>query len=339
VEDRSGNGGYAKYLTKQSKDWLKIEAEPAIRNCSLCKTREQKQKMWELTEKKWCQDGEKVMADTFKKMYIDDKHYSNWYYTASGFHGCVPCNNPMERHNLSIKGSSDFLGYVELGRDMLCVLTREFVKLVYEGSTDLTYPRWDMPVLDFNRAKNSDTFLKFWNLFDESVDMVPYGGGWLMNGLNHLSQDITQNDITNMELALAGVIEDHVTFGEEGGEDARSVLLMRTKRFHFVREGLWPVGLERREVPYFHCDCRQFYFERWCFQSAYMQHKHELQLLAEPIKSKSRKATSVTQSQSLLLALTEAERRVKSRRAQRTTNTNRSSNEGVVALLTQDEEE
>jgi hypothetical protein len=35
-------------------------------------------------------------------------------------HGTVSCDNPIERHNLTMKGTSDFYGYVEIpvGKDM-----------------------------------------------------------------------------------------------------------------------------------------------------------------------------------------------------------------------------
>jgi hypothetical protein len=104
--------------------------------------------MWQLTKQKWDEDGESGLAATFAKTYISEEKISRWYYSASGQHCSVPCNNPMERHNLTIKGSRDFYGYVEMGTDMYTCLTKEFVTLVYESSTNHCSPSSEIPVLE-----------------------------------------------------------------------------------------------------------------------------------------------------------------------------------------------
>jgi hypothetical protein len=148
VDDRDVNGGYRQYLTKQDSDWMRKEAETSVRRMHLCRTKAQRDNMWSMTKTRWEADGETKIASTFQKTYIDDAHYSQWWYSVTGHHGCVPCNNPMERHNLYIKGAADFLGQVEIGRDMLTTLTIEFPKLIYHCSTDHAYPCNDIPVLD-----------------------------------------------------------------------------------------------------------------------------------------------------------------------------------------------
>ena len=126
MNDKKGNGSYATHLTSWYREWMKQEAEPSVRSMHLCKTRMQRDTMLSLTKEKWEADGESKMANTFEKTYIDNNNYNQWWFSASGYHGCVPCNNGMERHNLFLKGSPNFLGQVEIGRDMYTTLTREF---------------------------------------------------------------------------------------------------------------------------------------------------------------------------------------------------------------------
>jgi hypothetical protein len=187
----------------------------------------------------------------------------------------------MERHNLSVKGSPNFFGYIEIGRDMYSCLTQEFVKLVYTSSTELSSPSSGLPVLDFRKATNNDHFMQFQSLMNESVDIHKYKDGWLINDIDYLTESITDTHIIEMELAMIGVV-DRVQFADSQ-EDIRNILLTATKRFHFVRESSWE--LSGVHTKYFECDCRHYYFHRWCFQSAYMQHRQKLCLLGEKIVS------------------------------------------------------
>ncbi|KAG7341522.1 hypothetical protein IV203_023474 [Nitzschia inconspicua] len=182
-----------------------VSAARAIRD----RTKEQMQEMWRLTKETWQRDGEGAMAETFAKTYIQDEDFSNWNYTASGLHGCVPCNNPMERHNLEIKGTADFSGLVPNRMDMLTCLTQGFVKLVFEGSKKHCCPEWGLPVLDYDRAANDDAFMKFQSLLDPKVDVKEYDDGWLLNDLHYLAVPITEDDIEKMKMALEGRLEDN----------------------------------------------------------------------------------------------------------------------------------
>jgi hypothetical protein len=283
VEDRPGNGGYEKNLKKQKKDWLNSEAQDAIRMCSFSKTKEQRNKLWELTQSIWEAAGEKELAKTFCQTYIEDVRYDKWYYTASGLHGCVPCNNPMERHNLSIKGSANFAGLVTLNCSMHTALSQEFVKLVYETSTNLVNPSNDLPVLDFNFIWKQSLFTNdYLNIMKPDVDMVAYGSGWLMNGNEYLGMPIQAQDVKEMEDALKGEIKQQSTL-----EETRRLLLNNTKRFHHVTASVW-TDSNGNEVDCCVCDCRQFYFNRYCWQSAYMQHRERLQIAYQPVKAKNK---------------------------------------------------
>jgi hypothetical protein len=77
------------------------------------------------------------------------------------------------------------------------------------------------------------------------------------------------------QVALKGIVSPQRSDGED--EDPRELLLKRTSRFHFVREVSDQV-LEG-EVKYFKCDCRDYFFRRWCLQSGCMQHRDQLRLL------------------------------------------------------------
>ncbi|KAG7370083.1 hypothetical protein IV203_027829 [Nitzschia inconspicua] len=289
LDGRRGNGSYAAKVKNTDHSWLRTEAEEAIKRCSVCKTEQQMLKMWELTKKQWILDGQEALAETFAKTYINNNNFNKWNYTASGQHGCVPCNNAMESHHLQMKGSKYFYGYMEHGADMHTCLTREFVGLVHEASVSLSSPSWGLPVLDYARASKNNEFMKFQSLLDPKVDMKEYNDGWLINDVMYVATPITEDDIRNMELALAGKMEDdaHVHTGDS---DIRDVLLSRTARFHYVKESVWTVGNETN--TYFHCDCRDYYYKQWCFQSAYMQHRDNLELLGQRITKRQPKSSS-----------------------------------------------
>jgi hypothetical protein len=205
--------------------------------------------------------------------------YANWYYTASGLHGNVPCNNPMERHNGALKGSSNFDGVVQIGIDMHTCLTKEFVTLVDEVSMVLTSPTFWIPVLDFRRAMNDNLFLDFQSVLDPEVDIRAYNGGWLINDVKYLTEEITVDHVEKMEWALAGIIEEQAGAGVQ--EDIRDILLKRTRRFHVVKQVVMSGGTG--DMQYFECDCTDYYFHRLCYPAASMQHEDELRLLGKKI--------------------------------------------------------
>jgi hypothetical protein len=190
----------------------------------------------------------------------------------------------MERQNLALKGSTDFDGVVEIGKDMFTCLTKEFVKLVYQASTDLASPTSGLPVIDFALAMNNNLFMEYQSIFDPTVDMKPYSGGWLINGVENLTEEITDDDVQKMEMALDGVLEENAAL--QHTEDIRDVLLRRTMRFHVVKEAVLPSV--NGDITFFECDCREYYFHRWCYASAYMQHRDELRLLGEKIHKSAR---------------------------------------------------
>ncbi|KAG7374472.1 hypothetical protein IV203_013567 [Nitzschia inconspicua] len=310
MDGRKGNGSYAaKRKEQKTGPWFSQEAESAIMKCSLCRTKEQMQEMWRLTKETWQRDGEGGMAETFAKTYIQDDDFSNWNYTASGLHGCVPCNNPMERHNLEIKGTADFSGLVPNRMDMLTCLTQGFVKLVFEGSKKHCCPEWGLPVLDYDRAANDDAFMKFQSLLDPKIDVKGYDGGWLINNLHYLAVPITEDDIEKMKMALEGRLEDNVSL-QDGQQDLRDVLLARTERFHHVKQSISLVSSPN--ITYYHCNCRRYYYHRWCFQSAYMQHKEKLKLLGQTIhKSPEKNSKAARQRQVIADAMDAARERIK----------------------------
>jgi hypothetical protein len=187
----------------------------------LCKTKRQKDTMWRLTKERWEKDGESA---TYARTYIDYNNYAHWYYTASGQHGSVACNNPMERHNLAVKGSRNFDGFVEIGRDMYFCLTKEFVWLVHESSERLTSPTSELPVLDYKKASSNSKFMIFQSILDPSVDIREYGGGWLINDIVYMTVVITDDDVRQMELALEGVVEGNHSRRRRTGRHSRRTI-------------------------------------------------------------------------------------------------------------------
>jgi hypothetical protein len=110
---------------------------------------------------------------------------------------------------------------------MYTCLTKEFVTLVYESSTNLCSPSSGIPALDYRKAANNNLFMIFQSYIDDAVDVRQYKGGWLINDVNYLTEDI------GMGLGWR-YFEDNSFVGQL--EDIRDVLMWRTRRFHFVDE-------------------------------------------------------------------------------------------------------
>ncbi|KAG7344512.1 hypothetical protein IV203_022520 [Nitzschia inconspicua] len=215
----------------------------------------------------------------------------------------------MERHNLEIKGTADFSGLVPNRMDMLTCLTQGFVKLVFEGSKKHCCPEWGLPVLDYDRTANDDAFMKFQSLLDPKMDVKEYDGGWLINDLHYLAVPITEDDIEKMKMALEGRLEDNASL-QDGQQDLRDVLLARTERFHHVKQSISLVS--NQKITYYHCNCRRYYYHRWCYQSAYMQHKEKLKLLGQTIhKSPEKNSKAARQRQVIADAMDAARERIK----------------------------
>jgi hypothetical protein len=86
--------------------------------------------------------------------------------------------------------------------------------------------------------------------------MKPYNNGWLINDVEFLTQEITDDDAEKMELALDGVMEDNADV--EQMEDIRDIFLKRPMRFHVVKQAVWPT--QHGHIHSFECDCRNYYF-------------------------------------------------------------------------------
>jgi hypothetical protein len=236
----------------------------------------------------------------------------------------------MERHNLSIKGSANFSGYVAQGCSMHSALSNEFVNLVYHASTNLVEPSDDIPVLDFPLLWKSELFLQFLDLMRPEKDITAYGSGWLVNDNKYLGFAIEPQDITAMEDALNGVVKEQSTL-----EDTRRLLLQSTKRFHHVIESVWKNG-NGDEVRCCICDCRQFYFNRYCWQSAYLQHRDRLKTAFQSVKGK--KKSSRRKRSSLVLQRQElqmARLRIKQQRGE---DLRQSDGNSLYHVLTQEDE-
>ncbi|KAG7345307.1 hypothetical protein IV203_032838 [Nitzschia inconspicua] len=257
MDGRSGNGLYAAKLKTQKPQWLTDEAEPAVKRLAPCETMKQKEKMWHLTKEQWEIDGEGAMAATFAKTYISQPRF------------CQLALHCQRKTRLGPIQQSD-------GKAQSC--HQGFGKLfrIHRNCSGL-------PVVNYEMTFKNDQFMEFQSLLDPNVDIKEYGGGWLVNELTYLALPITEEDVEKMEMALEGKVEENVCMGNEN-KDIRDVLLSRTARFHHVRKSVW-TGTDP-PIEYFHCDCREYYFKRWCFQSAYMQHREKLSLLGNKIPTK-----------------------------------------------------
>jgi hypothetical protein len=178
-------------------------------------------------------------------------------------------------------------------------MTKQFVILVERSSTDLVCPTSELPVLDYQKAAKNKNFMRFQEVLDENVDIRQYNDGWLVNDVHYLTEPITDDDIWKMEFALNGVIEENAGVDEK--KDIREVLLSRSMRFHLVKQAVHQNGATCGDIPFFECDCREYYYHRWCFSAAYMQHRGELRLLGEKIV-KRRAQPSMKNRKSMIVA-------------------------------------
>jgi hypothetical protein len=103
--------------------------------------------------------------------------------------------------------------------------------------------------------------MEYQSIFDPTVDIKSYNGGWLINDVEYLTEEITDDDVQKMEMALKGIIEENAV--TQPMEDIPDVLLRRTIRFHVVKKAVLPSV--NGDMTFFECDCREYYFHRWCF--------------------------------------------------------------------------
>lgn len=267
--NRDGNGAYYKYAEGCGIDWFKNVVLLDIKLLHRCCTKEQFMKYWSLTREEWLIKGQRKLASTFAKSYIESVEYSGWFFCISGLTAAVPDNNPVELHNKHMKGTSDMNGMILIHRNMLQVLNDEFPKLVYLMSErNLNGPRLEWPIIDQKKAFNNMEFMAFQDVFEFEVDALRYKDGWLVNSTKFLAEPITADDVQRMEDAKQGIFE---LCWEE-----RTVLVERTERFHYVT----------KVDNIYCCTCRDFYYSRWCFQSAMLQHRHFLENKGESLQSR-----------------------------------------------------
>ena len=109
-----------------------------------------------------------------------------------------------------------------------------------------------------------------------------------MNDVDFLGEKITDDVIEKFNEALEGIVEPG-----HSSEDMREVLLQRTQRFHHVQLASQLLHDSNETVEFYECDCRGYFYWRWCMHAAYMQHNDSLDNLGEEIQKKySRKSKS-----------------------------------------------
>jgi hypothetical protein len=267
--------------------WLNTVAQEDVRNLHWCKTERQFMAMWQLVREAWSSDGESSFAATFHDSYIRLENFRRWYYTASGLPGCIPDNNPIEAHNKLLKGTPDFLGYVVTNQGLKKVLSKELPELLYRASESRTEPRMHWPVTDYNLAFRNTEFMLFQSEFNDQVDMIIYEDGWLSNDIRFLGKPITPSEVERMEQAEHGTLD--ISYHQ------REDLVQATKRFHKMR---WSFCSEPRngvDIKCVTCDCHQYFVRRWCYNSAYIQHKQSLLLEAQVIPTTTKNGWRVSE--------------------------------------------
>ena len=184
---------------------------------------------------------------------------------------------------------------------MSACLQKELPELIYKASESRLGPESCQPILNWEMAFKNNEFMLFVDTFDESVDLYKYRDGYLSNDVNYLCTEISDSDIVSYEAAIAGRLELP--------QNERGVLVEKTHRFHFVQRLPATNLLPERYT----CDCYRFYKHRWCYNSAYMQHRAKLKKEGEKIPGNQKQKKRIDEKTLDRRALRQAELRVRER--------------------------
>ena len=289
---REGNGDYFKHCKTKDRDWFHSIALNDVRHLHRCITEDQFNALWQLVKAAWSEKGEHSMTITFEESYITDGRYNKWRFNASGIFGCIPDNQPLEAHNKSMKGSCEIEGLMRQGRSYLNACNTEFPKLIEACSLEKMGPVFIEPILDVQLAVQDGRFMDYYGELDPNVDFVAYQNGWLVNDLRHLNEDITTDDIRNLELSLSGKLV--VELGN------REQLVHYTNRFHYVTKH--PIAMTQNiNRVCCRCSCKYYYSTKRCFASMFFQHREYLKTNGAAIPGGKKKKKMTKQQQHSVL--------------------------------------
>jgi hypothetical protein len=154
----------------------------------------------------WTHDGEQDLADTFRKLYLDNDLFIKWRYNVSGIPGCIPQNNSNERSNQDTKGCAAFPGIIKAGQNMTSMLNIEFPSLVYFNSIERTEVERNFPILEEMKSMKPALF-EYYLEFDKLVDCLQYKDGFLVNREYNLGEPIDAIRVNRYESSLDGEFE------------------------------------------------------------------------------------------------------------------------------------
>ena len=128
-----GNGDYIRDM--KNKKFVNTAKED-IRNLHECITQKQFKTYAKLVRVSWMAAGEQTLANKFFKTYIENEKFNTWTVSSSCVHGFFPDNNPTERANSEIKGTSMFDGLLKKGHQLGIMLNQEFPSMIYWSCID-----------------------------------------------------------------------------------------------------------------------------------------------------------------------------------------------------------
>jgi hypothetical protein len=217
------------------------------------------------------EDGEQVLADTFRKSYLDNDLFNKWRYNVSGIPGCIPQNNSHGRSNLNTKGCAAFPVIIKAGQNMTAMLNIEFPNLVYFNSIERTEVERNFPILDQMKSMRPALF-EYYLEFNKLVDCVQYKDGFLVNREYNIGEPINAIRVQSYESSLQGDFE--LDYSSE-----RHFFYHRVNELCFVTKK----QLDPKQKPFFTGSCFHFYNHLTCNHAAVFQYADELPTLAKKI--------------------------------------------------------
>jgi hypothetical protein len=288
-ERREHNGAYRQFVNNMT--FLNKIAIEDVRRLHRCRTKVMFLAFAAFVIEAWIAEGEAKLASVFRKSYINDDDFNNWFYCCSGIHGCVPQNNSLERTNLEVKGNSLITGLMKLGRSMTNTFHVEFPKMVYHHSTERIGVTRTYLVLDAEKAVNREA-MEYLNVFKAKVDAVKYNEGWLLNSTSALGTEITAERIEQCQKVLAGGKVDGIN------HTTRWTYFSYVDSLCYVCEEEVESNFEK--VKCHVCSCESFWKQTSCPHAVWFQHPKALAIKGYKIPVK-RRGRLVKQQKALTL--------------------------------------
>jgi hypothetical protein len=159
---------------------------------------------------------------------------------------------------------------MQTGRNMWSTVSVEMPKLIYAATEARCNLAVEEPLLNYGRMTADGVLYAFYREFSFARNRRPYKDGFICCDIGHLNDDISDQDIADMEQSQNGIFELPYT--------ERDLLVRRTQKFHVIKQ-----IRHSPDTLLWVCDCYDYYVQKWCRISAAHQHRQLLELHAPQI--------------------------------------------------------